>query len=94
VTQSIDARKRLVKALLAILASALAAVGLTVAAGPAAADEADPVRIAIAGLTPLVPKSGDTLTVSGTATNTSADPISDATLDLRVSTYPLEYRPS
>lgn len=91
-TQSIDARKRLVKALLAILASALAAVGLTVAAGPAAADEADPVRIAIAGLTPLVPKSGDTLTVSGTATNTSADPISDATLDLRVSTYPLEYR--
>jgi hypothetical protein len=92
VSQPIRARELLVTALLAALIGALAAAGTTVAAGPASAAEPDPVRIAISGLTPLVPKPGDTLTVSGTATNTSADTLTGVTLDLRVSTYPLEYR--
>lgn len=88
----VRSRRLLVRAILSGLVSALVAFTVTATAPDAAADEPDQVHIAIAGLTPLVPKTGDTLTVSGTATNTSADPVSGVTLDLRVSNYPLEYR--
>lgn len=51
------------------------ATGGTVAGGAPAADDVGPARIALTGFTPMIPDEGDTLTVSGTVTNTGKTPL-------------------
>ncbi|MGV9449769.1 DUF6049 family protein [Streptomyces sp. NPDC003635] len=71
----------------ALLAGAPLLAGLLQlpAASPAQAAETDEtVAVAVDSLTPSIPTDGDTLTVSGTVTNTGKQAVSDAQVDLRV----------
>ena len=61
---------------------------------PAAVSEApdSPVAVNLTKLTPVVPKLGDSLTVSGTAANRSPETRRNLTMQLRFSTVPLDDR--
>jgi hypothetical protein len=80
-----------------IATSALALAGLAVSAGAAQAAAAQPggasqVTVAITSVTPTVARPGQTVTVSGTLTNTSAARLSGLSVQLRSSGSPLPSR--
>ncbi|MFI0187970.1 DUF6049 family protein [Streptomyces sp. NPDC017082] len=54
------------------------------AAAPAQAASSDPVSVSLDSLSPSAPTDGDTLTVSGTVTNTGKQPVTHAHVGLRV----------
>jgi hypothetical protein len=54
------------------------------AAAPAQAASADTVSVSLDSLSPSAPTDGDTLTVSGTVTNTGKQTVTDAHVDLRL----------
>ena len=66
----------------------------TEAASGQAPSNSTPTRLAvnIDQLTPLIPKLGDTLVISGTVTNTGTDPVNAVSVRLRVSPTPLDSR--
>ncbi|MGW0415729.1 DUF6049 family protein [Streptomyces collinus] len=70
----------------ALLAGAPLLAGLLQlpAAGPAQAASSDPVSVSLDSLTPSAPTDGDTLTVSGTVTNTGKQAVTAAHVGLRV----------
>jgi hypothetical protein len=80
-----------------IATSALALAGLAVSAGAAQAAAAQPggasqVTVAITSVSPTVARPGQTVTVSGTLTNTSAARLSGLSVQLRSSGSPLPSR--
>ncbi|MFE6334026.1 DUF6049 family protein [Streptomyces sp. NPDC057798] len=85
-TSASPARRRL-RRTGALLAGAPLLAGLLQlpAASPAqAADIDETVAVSVNSLTPSIPTDGDTLTVSGTVTNTGKQAVTDAQVDLRV----------
>jgi hypothetical protein len=82
-----------VTALLAVIPTA--APALIGAAAPAIADTSDlPVSITLGSIRPLAPQPNGMLTVTGTITNTSSDPVSNLGIDLEESTTALITRGS
>ncbi len=83
--------------LAAVLAAALVAVLGPVARGatPAAAATTpapDPLPVTLTSLAPLVPEPGDTLTITGSVTNTTTAPVRRVDVRLRVSPTPVRNR--
>ncbi|MFD7713327.1 DUF6049 family protein [Streptomyces sp. NPDC059786] len=54
---------------------------------PAAAASSGPVDVALDTVSPTVPTDGDTVTISGTVTNTRKQAVTDARVDLRVGSF-------
>ncbi|MGW0602461.1 DUF6049 family protein [Streptomyces sp. NPDC002640] len=71
---------------------AAAAPATAPAAAQAAQDASGPVSVSLDGVTPGVVSEGDTLTVSGTVTNTAGQAVTDARVDLRLGQAPLQTR--
>ena len=77
-----------------LLAFLLPVAGLAGGLAPAAAlpQDGDPILVEIGGITPLVPTTADSLTVTGTITNRSDQRVRDLQALLRVSPEPLRSR--
>lgn len=91
--------RRALAAVLAVLAAVAGALALV--AGPAprtasaamrAADDTGPVQLVVSELAPLVATADADLVLSGTVRNTSPDPLTSVTVQLRVSHQPLAGR--
>ncbi len=83
----------MIAARLALAAALLVGVAAgTVPPSSAATAAGDAVAIRLTAMTPLVPGPGDTLTITGTATNTTDDPVGTVSVRLRLSPTPVRTR--
>lgn len=72
--------------------AAAAGTGAVGAGLPRATTAPDPVRVALTGLSPLVPTAESTLVVSGTVTNTTGSDVTGVSVGLRLSPTPVRDR--
>ena len=90
-TRSVPSRRTL-GALAAAFTALSVLIGLVGASPAPALDGPGGVTVTLTGLTPVVPRTGDDLTITGVLTNTTAAPVRDVQVRLRVSPTPVRNR--